>query len=131
MADSPTTRSLKLLRERGYLTAIVEKWVQNRGPGGEPAKGGIRIDLYGYIDLLAIRGEVTLGVQTTSGSGVSARIKKILEHENLTPWLDGGTRTLEVHGWRKLVKKVNGRTWVPRVIRIWQGLDGEICQEET
>ncbi|MFZ9649512.1 MAG: hypothetical protein ACO29C_05430, partial [Fluviibacter sp.] len=64
---TPTQRSLAYLRDEGYLVAIVEHW----NPFAR-----IRQDLFGFIDLLAIRRDETLAVQVTA-SGVSARVKKI------------------------------------------------------
>ncbi len=92
---SPTQRSLKLLRDRGYLVAITEKW--------NPWVG-IRQDLFSFIDLLAIRGDETLAVQTTSGEGghVAERIRKIQANEKAALWLASSNRTIVVHGWRKV-----------------------------
>lgn len=87
---TPTQRSLALLREEGYTVAIVEKWNPHVR---------IRQDLFGFIDLLAIRKGETLAVQTTS-TGVSSRIKKIMESEYLPKVRDAGWRIV-VHGWRK------------------------------
>ena len=89
---SPTERSLALLRKEGYLVGIVEKWNPH---------ARIRQDLYGFIDLLAVRPGETLGVQATSGSNVSARVAKIAEHENYPRVLEAGW-VIEVWGWRKL-----------------------------
>jgi len=100
--SSPTSRSLKVLREEGWLVDVVEKWV----PGAR-----IRKDLYGFIDILCIRGNEMLAVQVTSGSNVSARVKKIAEHENVAAVRKAGM-AIHVHGWRKNSK---GR-WVLRVV---------------
>jgi hypothetical protein len=88
--SSPTARSLAALRERGYLVATVEKWNPH---------ARIRQDLFGFIDLLAIRDGETLAVQVTA-SGVSARVKKITESATLPIVRKAGWRIL-VHGWRK------------------------------
>lgn len=88
---SPTQRSLKHLRDLGYLAGVVEKW----NPHSKT-----RHDLYGLIDILAIRRGEVLGVQATSGSNVSARVTKITEHENLGR-IREAEMLLVVHGWRK------------------------------
>lgn len=88
---SPTSRSLEVLREAGWLCEVVEKWNQ---------WSKTRKDLYGFIDILAVkRGEI-LGVQATSDSNVSARVKKIAEHENVGQVRESGIR-IEVWGWKK------------------------------
>ena len=90
MATSPTQLSLKLMKERGYKCEITEKW----NPFAK-----IRQDLFGFIDVLCI-GDGVVGVQTTSYSNMSARVKKIREHENFQRVHDAGIKVL-VQGWHK------------------------------
>ena len=92
MASSltPTQRTLAYLREQGYLCAIVEKW----NPHVK-----IRQDLFGFIDILAIKKNETLAVQCTS-TGVAARVKKIQESEYLSRVREAGWKILIV-GWSK------------------------------
>lgn len=87
---SPTQRSLKYLRDEGYLVAIVEHW--------QPF-ARIRQDLFGFIDLLAIRRDETLAVQVTA-SGVSNRVHKIEASPHLGRVREAGWKII-VHGWRK------------------------------
>jgi hypothetical protein len=91
---SPTQRTLEELRSRGYLCAVVEKWNQF-------AK--IRQDLYGFIDILCLHPEEDqpLAIQCTTRGNVSARVKKIKEHENFE--LVKAKMVIEVWGWGKLV----------------------------
>lgn len=89
---TPTQRSLKLLREQGYKPWIVEHW-------NSFAK--IRQDLFGFVDILAVKDKETLGVQTTSYSNISARVKKIKESEYYPVLKEAGWR-IAVHGWRKV-----------------------------
>lgn len=93
---SPTQRSLKHLREAGYLCAIVEHWDHFARK---------RRDLFGMFDLLCVREGETLAVQTTSGSNVSARVNKLTASELLGPCRKAGW-AIHVHGWRK---GANGR----------------------
>ena len=90
---TPTQRSLAYLREQGYTVAITERW----NPFAK-----IRQDLFGFIDILAIRKGETLAVQTTS-TGVSERIKKIMDSDYLPKVRDAGWKIC-VHGWRKNAK---------------------------
>lgn len=92
--SSPTQRTLKHMRDAGFTAEVVEKWI----PGAN-----IRKDLFGFIDILGVHpdtGEV-LAVQSTSHSNVSARVRKITDHENL-PIVRLAGWTLHVHGWRKV-----------------------------
>lgn len=86
----PTERSLEHMRELGYLCAVVEKWNPH---------AMIRQDLYGFIDVLCVKGEDIVGVQACTGANVSARIAKIVEHPNW-PLVCQAIRVI-VHGWRK------------------------------
>lgn len=101
---TPTQRTLAHLRREGYLAAVVERWNPH---------ARIRQDLFGVIDVLAIRAGETLAVQATSGSNVSARVRKIAEAEHLGAIREAGWR-FEVHGWRKAA---NGR-WTLRVVDV-------------
>lgn len=100
---TPTQRSLKHLRDLGYVTEVVERWI----PGAN-----IRKDLLGFVDLIAWTpaGE-TIAVQATSGSNVAHRVKKITESPNLAVLRRCGWQVL-VFGWRKAA---NGR-WTLRVV---------------
>ena len=100
-SGSPTQRSKAFLEGRGYQVEVTERW----NPFAR-----IRQDLFGFIDMLAIREGEILGVQTTSRSNMSARIRKIAEHENVAAVRKAGIR-IEVHGWAKDAK---GR-WQVRV----------------
>lgn len=102
---SPTQRTLKTLREDGWLVQVVERW-------NPYAK--IRQDLYGFIDLLAIKRGRILGVQVTSGSSHAARVKKILATEAAILWLESGAE-LEVRSWRRLGKKGTRRPYSERI----------------
>lgn len=88
---SPTQRTLKHLRAAGYVADVVEK----RLPRVHVTK-----DLFGFIDVLAVREAEVLGVQATSGSNVAARIAKINAHENWPTVRASGLRVV-VHGWAK------------------------------
>ena len=94
MASSPTARSLKVMRDRGYRAEVVERF--NRF-----AK--IRQDLFGVIDIVCVGNGETVGVQATSGSNVASRITKIEDSDALADLRDANWRIV-VHGWRKNVK---------------------------
>lgn len=105
MANSPTVNSLKWLRDAGYRSQVVEKWVPH---------ANVRQDLYGIIDIIGIHHETgeVLAVQATSYSNVSARVKKCLASENLELIRRAGWK-LQVHGWRK-----KGARWTVRTVTV-------------
>ena len=118
MALSPTQRTLKFIRDAGYMAGIVERWLPNPAYPG----GGKRKDYLNIIDIIALKGNITLGVQST-GQDVSGHIKKILnEHpESALEWLSGRDRQLFIVGWRKVLKKRGGkaRVWKPRIVKFF------------
>lgn len=106
MKTSPTQRSLKLLRQEGWTCAVVERWNQF-------AK--IRQDLFGFIDILAFKGDTVLAVQSTSGDNVSKRIAKIRSTQAATLWAESPHRAIAVHGWRKAGARGKRKLWEVRL----------------
>ena len=88
---SPTARSLAVLRERGYIAEVVERW----NPYAR-----VRQDLFNCIDIVALRHGELLGVQTTTTGNMGARVAKILAEPAMLAWVNAGG-TLVVHGWAK------------------------------
>jgi len=89
---TPSQRSIKHLREKGYVVANVESY---------NAFTKRKHDLYGCIDLLAIGNGETLAVQVTSKPNMKARINKIEDSEALPEMLRSNWRVI-VHGWHKV-----------------------------
>jgi hypothetical protein len=110
-----------MLRNGGMIANVVEHW---------NAFARRRIDLFGCIDIVALdiaRGR-TIGVQTTAGSSVAARVDKILGEcaEDARAWLLCGNR-LVVHGWAKRGKRGAVKRWTCREVEIV--LNGEAMVE--
>ena len=79
---------MELYKSRGYTCWLCEC-----------ANGYIRRDLYGFIDVLAIKpGERPVGIQATSRSNVSSRVKKIQNHEHYD-LVKTSLCDIVVHGW--------------------------------
>lgn len=136
---SPTARTLKLLRDLGARAGVVERWnfrlMKRQGPGPVLAQLLRRVDLFGWIDVVAVIphrvairapsdvGGFNLwtglyGIQCTDGSSASARVKKLSELDDdnaqaLTDWLDVGGR-LEVWSWAKRGAAGKRKLWTPR-----------------
>ena len=94
-SKSPTQLSLAKLREEGYTCWITEHWNN---------WSKTRQDLFGFIDILALKGNETLAVQTTTAANLNARVKKISNHENVGVVREAGW-TIHVHGWHQDDKK--------------------------
>jgi len=108
---TPTARTLKHLRDQGYVAQVVEKW---------NAFSRTRLDLFGVIDVVACGNGEIIGVQATSGSNVGARVKKALAEPRLKTWLESGGR-FAVQGWAKQGPRGKRKTWTP----IWREITHE------
>lgn len=106
---TPTQRTLDLCRKQGWTVQVVERWC---------SFSRRRIDLFGLIDVLAITGDYTIGIQTTSGSNVSARIKKAKQSPEMVEWLSSPSRKFVIHGWRKVAdsRKMEVREVVMKLV---------------
>jgi hypothetical protein len=125
---SATQRTLRALRERGQECAIVEKWNAFGGSntkdetGEKKKRPGIRVDLFGIIDVLALdpqRGVV--GVQSC-GSSFSEHFRKLTEEkcQETINWLSTPGTKLEIWSWRKVKLQRGGKAmrWSPRIREI-------------
>ena len=111
MPESPTSRSLAYLRERGYVAEKVEYY----NPFSKR-----RVDLFGCIDIVAVKaGEAILGVQATTVANQAARKAKALSLPGLQAWLGAGGR-FEVHGWGKHGLLGKRKTWD---VTVWRRLE--------
>ena len=126
---SPTQRTLRALRERGLVCAIVEKWNRFAGPHG------IRQDLFGIIDILALdpqRGVV--GVQST-GQDFAGHFRKLTEErpQECLDWLSTPGTALELWAWRKVKAQRGGRQllWQPRILILTRADFQPPTQEQT
>ena len=122
---SPTQRTLKKNRDEGRICGIVEKFQQYGG------KFGIRQDLFGFIDIIAIdEKEGIVAIQST-GQDWSGHVKKILELDEIViKWLQHAP--LELWSWRK-VKKVRGgkaMVWKPRIGDFYIDNNGKLSYKE-
>ena len=92
---SPAQRTLKELRKLGCIYQVVERW---------NSFAHIRQDLFGFIDIVALRPEVgIIGIQCTSRANHNARKEKILASPLAKEWLLCGGK-IEVWSWGKLKK---------------------------
>jgi hypothetical protein len=105
---SPTQRTLKRLRDDGAnLVAVVEKWNRFGGPiGSNGERVGNRVDLFGFIDVLAVvPGQVgTLGIQACAASSLSTRIRKVIDDPELlqrAKWYTAAGNRILFWGWKQ------------------------------
>jgi hypothetical protein len=91
MTRSPTALTLQWLEENGYIADIVERRITPL----------IKKDLFGFIDIVAVEADIgfTLGIQVTTRHNISARVNKILEHEDLVRKIDKAGWIVHVWGW--------------------------------
>lgn len=116
---SPVQRTIRELKNNGRRCAIVEKWNPYVGPHG------IRQDLFGIIDILALDPEQgVIGIQCCGGD-FRKHFRKMTEEraQESMDWLQTPGTVLELWGWRKLLMKRGGKAkvWRPRIVRIKLG----------
>ena len=87
---SPTALTLERLERGGFLCDVVERRITRI----------VTKDLFGILDIVAVKEGETFGVQCTSRSNVSARVRKIKASPHLSRLREAGWRIL-VHGWDK------------------------------
>lgn len=80
--------TVRHLTDHGYVAGIVER-----------RAGPVSHDLFGFIDVLGIRGDEVLAVQSTDVTNMAARVRKIADAEHVGAVRAAGWR-IEVHGWR-------------------------------
>lgn len=107
---SPTQSSLAALRAAGYVCWVVEYYNSFTRK---------RVDMFGAWDIIALRKDEVLFVQTTSSSNVSARVRKIADNEYTPAIREAGVR-MEVHGWAKKPKVNGGKAmvWKQRIVDV-------------
>lgn len=122
MKTSPCQRSLKELRRDGWLCAITERW----NPFAK-----IRQDLYGFIDILCLKGDIVMAVQTTSGDHVAERIQKIQALDAARVWLTSPNRHIVVHGWRQIGPRGEKKVWRCRQIQVFMSHSVDLADPAT
>jgi hypothetical protein len=106
MAASPTQRTLAYYRELGYEADVAERWIEAVRQ---------RRDLFGFIDIVVLTDDKTIGVQATSTSNMSSRVRKIVSHPAAAAWLANPDREVIVIGWKKYAKAINRKFWRPTI----------------
>ena len=101
MADSPTRRSLEMLRANGWTVDVTERWI---------AAIKIRKDWMGFGDLLCCRPGQIMLVQTTTASNLMARWHKTVALPGAEAWLQSGG-AIELHGWAKRGARGERKLW--------------------
>lgn len=110
---SPTARTIKYLRECGYVGDVVERFLPYAG------KFGLRKDFLGFADLIVIRRDEGIVAVQSTGSAHSEHVRKLSDSEcteNMLEWLSSGGR-VQVISWRKVKLKRGGKAerWQPRI----------------
>ena len=110
MKTSPTQRSLAHYRQLGWTCAVTEHWNQY---------ARIRQDLFGFIDLIAMKpGHHILAIQASTGAHHAARVAKIVSDHKVAPWallwLQTGSR-IHVTTWAKHGPRGKRKVWEVRV----------------
>jgi hypothetical protein len=122
-STTPTQRTLARLRKDGALAGIVERWNQH---------ARVRQDLFGFIDIVAIRDGAIVAVQCTSTPNMASRCTKIADEctEPAREWLRAGG-AIEVWGWAKRGPAGKRKLWTVRIVPILINAAGKLYQGEA
>ena len=113
---TPTQRTIRELKNLGRRCGIVERFLSNVNVHG------IRSDLFGIIDIIALDPERgVVGIQSC-GNDFSGHYRKITQerYQETLDWLETPGARLELWAWRKVKVKRGGKAmrWEPRVKEI-------------
>lgn len=120
----PTQRVLEYLRKEypDIYVDKVERWIPDRRattPGQEGNArpgGGVRKDLFGIIDLIAIRDNRIVGIQCSGYTAIKEHVDKIESAPATIPWLLAGG-LIEVWAFKK-TKEGNVNRYTPKVVTV-------------
>ena len=117
MPESPTSRTMKRLKKDGIPCGVVERWV-TFGPPKKGMPSGIRKDLFGIIDVVALdlESQQIIGIQCGALSGHAGHRTKILLSDHAEDWLNCKGR-IEIWSWGKKLAKKGGKAmrWSPKI----------------
>lgn len=111
---TPTQRTLRAMREQGRLCGIVERFNAHVGPYG------IRQDLFGFIDIIAIDPVHGIVAVQSCGQSFGDHVKKLKEERNEAVFEWCKHAHCELWGWRKVKLHRGGKVmrWAPRIADI-------------
>jgi hypothetical protein len=118
--SSPTQRTKKFLQDLGWTIGSTERWNPH---------ARIRQDLYGFIDLLAINDEETLGVQATA-SAVANRVQKSKAQPHFQRWINGPNRRFIVIGWTLKGKMGKRKKYTPRIVEVLRNGEERVWRDD-
>ena len=123
---SPTQRTIKALKDMGRICGIVERFNAHVGPHG------IRQDLFGFIDIIAIDPDCGIVAVQSCGQDWTGHVQKLTGERNeaVYEWLRHAP--CELWSWRKVKLKRGGKAmrWKPRIGDLRLDANGDIYIEE-
>lgn len=123
---TPTQRTLKYLRDLSYRAEVVERWVRfgsAKVPAGTNSPGraspGIRKDLFGFADIIALRPGLGIFAVQCFSTDWNGHIEKLMGTKEIldaaTEWNQCGGMILFM-GWRKTKPRgTKVAKWRPRM----------------
>jgi len=125
---TPVQRTMRHIREQGGRCEVVERFNPHVG------EHGVRHDLFGIVDVLALDPSGFLGIQCC-GSDIKPHIDKLTieKAQETRDWLSTPGGKLQVWGWRKVKAKRGGKAmiWAPRIQEITMNdITGHVPFEE-
>ena len=129
---TPSMRTKRALDSIGYLNANTEQWI--RIPNSPI--GGIRRDLFGFCDRLAIGGGELIFIQCTVQDRASEHVEKLLANEPARKICEMGVLRhgtygnhipyrVQVWSWAKRGARGEKKTWTVKIIDLTLKLAGK------
>ena len=121
----PSQRTGQWLKRLGFKVGTVERFV--KFPGMEH---GIRQDLFGFIDLIAMHPKYGIvAVQATVGAAHAAHVDKIEAEPNALFWTRCGA-VIWLVSWRKGGERGKRKLWTMRIEEFYVAKDGRMFRHE-
>ncbi len=110
MPMSPTARTMQECKKRGWPVSKAEYFNSFTKR---------RHDLFNFIDVVALDMDTgtIIGIQSTTTSNLTSRIKKTIELESSRQWKKCGGRIV-MHGWAKRGPAGKRKLWTLREVEI-------------
>jgi hypothetical protein len=103
-----TVKTLAYLRQQGYHVWVVEKFA-----------GGIRLDAFGFMDILAYKADspTLIAVQSTVGGKHAEHVRKYRNDPKVQAKIVDWTKhhRFQIISWRKAGDRGKRKLWTPRV----------------
>lgn len=118
---TPTQRTLRWLRDQSYAAEVVERWIPRARRGEAESRSGVRRDLFGFADIVALRRDAGIVAVQCFSTAWTQHVAKMTDPRSevsamVIEWLAAGGACYIV-GWRRLKLRRNSKA--VRIVPRW------------